>query len=281
MRDALLVFCGFPSAFAQPPGTPPPDGVFDQSTDSDSIALPIDAFLFLSESENQVVVPAMTWEELQRLMKLDNGNDVQRDSYTYQSLEISGTTNEGRAELEVVLRAAVESTANRWVSIPLRMENFHKLSAPDVSGVDEFYIRWLPNGNGYQLMVKSDSASELVMRMRFSARVETGALSRSLEFRLPDLPSKVNLVTDTKNATGEVTGRGDETVIPKLGEDERTQFVIESSGGIFSLHWGEIVQLGTTAIVGRRKSNHRTLVSARKSADRNRPYEHSNPARFD
>jgi len=58
-------------------------------------------------------MPGLTWEELQRLMDLDVGINANRDTYTYQSLEISGTTDQGRAELEVVLRASVKPTEGR------------------------------------------------------------------------------------------------------------------------------------------------------------------------
>jgi hypothetical protein len=237
----IFVVFGSMAVIAQPPGTAPPEKVFEGQAEADSGSLTIDAFLFRSDTENQVMMPGLTWEELQRLIDLDNGNEIQRDTYTYQSLEISGSTIEGRAELEVVLRATVEPTGGEWTTIPLKMGNFLQRFSPDVSGVDEFDTRLMPDGLGYQLLVKADRASEVVLRMWFSARVENGSLSRSLDFRLPDVPSKVVLETDTKNATGEVIGRGDETATTEVGEDERTTFVIESSGGTFSFHWGETV----------------------------------------
>ncbi len=241
---ALLTCCSSQNVSAQPAGTPPPKNVFDkergEAQQSEQPALPIDAFLFLSESENQVVMPGMTWEKLQHLIDLEAGADVQRDRYTYQSLEITGSTDEGRAELEIVLRVSVDPTEDRWISIPLNMGNFHQLAPPDVTGVDEYDTRLLPDGKGYQLMVKTDSSAEVVLRMLVSSRVQTGSQTRSLEFRLPDVPSKVVITTDSQNATGEVMGRGDETAIPSVGDNNRTKFSIESSGGTFSLRWGEL-----------------------------------------
>lgn len=236
---ALFFFAGTASIVAQPPGTQPPKNIFDKQKESESPNLPIRAFLFLSESGNPVIMPGMTWEKLQRLMDLDGGNDGERDKYTYQSLAISGSTDGGRAELEIVLKASVEPTANRWISIPLKMGNFHQLAPPDVTGVDEYNTRLLPDGTGYQLRVKTDIDADVVLRLRAAARVQSGSLSRSLEFRLPDVASKVELKTDSKNATGEVMGRGDETAIPEVGEDELTKFSVESSGGTFFLRWGE------------------------------------------
>ncbi len=234
---AAVVGWGPPRLYGQPPGTPPPEEILDdQKTDPES--LPIRAFLFLSDTGNPVIMPGLNWEELQRLMDLDAGNGAQRDAFTYQSLEISGEADDGRAELEVVLCASVEPTKGRWISIPLKMGNFHKYAPPDVTGVAEYYIKLLPDGLGYQLMVKSDTSAELTLRMEMKARVENVSLSRSLEFRLPDVPSKVALSTDTKDAAGDVIGRGDETMI-SIADADRTKFLIESSGGTFSLRWGK------------------------------------------
>lgn len=184
-------------------------------------------------------MPGMTWEKLQRLMDLDAGNDAQRDAFTYQALEIVGAIEDGRAELEIVLRAAVQPTEGKWISIPLKMGNFHQVPPYGVTGVDQYNIQMLPEGEGYDLRVKTDAVANVVLRMRMTARVDKGAISQSIEFRLPDVPSKVELTTDLKNAIGEVMGRGDETTVRQVGEDDRTKFLIESSGGNFFARWGQ------------------------------------------
>ena len=238
---------------AQPPGTLPPADVFNKDNpvgqEAKPESLPIDAFLFLSESENQVVMPGMTWEKLQQLIDLEAGYDAKRDQYSYQSLEITGSTDQGRAELEVVFRISVEATENRWISIPLKMGNFHQLAPADVTGVDQYDTRLMPDGQGYQMVVKTDNHADVVLRMLVSSRVETGSQTRSLEFRLPDVPSKVVITTDAQNARGEVMGRGDETAIPTVSDNDHTQFAIESSGGTFSLRWGELAGSGKTPLL--------------------------------
>ena len=69
-----------------------------------------------------------------------------------------------------------------------------------------------PDGSGYVLKVKTDTPSEAMLRMRVSARVATSSAARSLDFRLPDVPSKIELETDAENVSGEVVGRGDEAI---------------------------------------------------------------------
>jgi hypothetical protein len=233
----LLLACGpWPGAAAQPPGTPPPEKVFEPPADSEQ--LPIDAFMFLSDSENQVLVPSMTWEQLQRLLANDPQPELDRNAFSYQSLSINATADQSRADLQVVLRAAVQPTGQQWVSIPLEMGNFHQVAPPDVTGVDEYDTRLLPDGGGYQLVVKSDTASEVVVRMRMSARVEQGSSARTLEFRLPAVSARVELTTDTDQAIGEVMGRGDETVVTESAPGSPTIFKVDSSGGSFTLRWG-------------------------------------------
>lgn len=224
---------------AQPPGTPPPGDVFEPSADDGPEALPIRAFLFLSESGNPVVMPGLTWEELQRLMDLDAGNDASVGAYSYQSLEIRGSVQQGRAAVEVELQVTVEPTGGNWVSIPLRMGNFRRVSPPDVSGADQHTTQLLPDGQGYQLLVKCDRRQDVAFRMRATARVESGRQQQSLEFRLPDVPTKIQLTTETAQPRGEVIGRGDEFVATQAREDQRTDLIVESSGGNFLLRWGE------------------------------------------
>ena len=196
--------------------------------------------MFESVSGNPVMMPGISWEELDRLMNQDAGIDAARQRFSYQSLEISGSTQQERAELQVVLRLSIEPTEGRWVSIPLRMDNFHRLAPPDVSGVDEYVMSLAPDGSGYVLKVKTDTPSEAMLRMRVSARVATSSAARSLDFRLPDVPSKVELETEAENVSGEVVGRGDEAIQPSAMAGGRTKFTVDSGGSTFSIRWGRL-----------------------------------------
>ncbi len=228
-------------ATAQPPGTLPPEQIFDRRAEPESEGIPVQAFMFLSESKTEVVMPSLTWEELQRLLDLDTGMDTANQSFGYESLEIRGSTEGERAEMEVVLRLSIEPTQGRWVSIPLRMGNFHRLDPPDVSGVDEYYMTLAPDDSGYLLFAKTDTRSNAMLKMRVSARVDDHSSVRTLQFRLPDVPAKVELTTDSENITGEVIGRGDEVVAPpKRIAGGRTAFSIDSGGGTFTLRWGNL-----------------------------------------
>lgn len=239
LASLFLVLSIISKCAAQPPGTPPPKLPADSGADQESDSLPIRAFMFESETGNPVMMPEISWEELERLLDLDAGIDAERQAFSYQSLEISGSAGRERAELEVVLRLAIEPTEGRSVSIPLRMDNFHRLAPPDVSGVDEYQMSLAADGSGYVLRVKTDAASEAMLRMRVSARVSSSSAARSLDFRLPDVTTKVDLETDAENVSGEVVGRGYEVIQTSL-TGGGTRFTVDSGGGTFSIRWGRL-----------------------------------------
>ena len=224
---------------AQAPGTPPPDGVLPSLPGANQSALPIKGFLFLDESRTPVLVPGLSFEELERLQNLEAGIDSRTQAYDLQSLDIRGSAAGGRAELEVVIRLAVETTEGKSLSIPLGMPNFHLLAPPDVSGLDEYRTGVASDGLGYVLIVKTERRRQVVIRMSVSARVEDGSI-RSLDFQLPDVPSVVRIDTGQSNVSGEIVGRGDEVLQPTGEEFGPVGFVVESGGGSFTLRWGKL-----------------------------------------
>lgn len=238
---ALVLSFGCGDAFAQPPGTTPNRDVFLQDR-ADAQGLPIRAFMFLRESGNVVLMPGLTWEEYERLSNLNSGVDTTRQAFSYQSLTISGDANQKRAEMEVSLRLAIAPTEDRWVSIPLRMSNFHRLAPPDVSGVDEYFMTLAPEDSGHLLFVKSSTQQDALLRMRVSARVDASSAAKTLDFQLPDVPSKVDMKVDSMGISGEVIGRGDETITTESQAGRRTQFTVESGGGNYSLRWGSLAR---------------------------------------
>lgn len=235
-----VLFC-YGLSSAQPPGTDPPADVFPAARSTTDGApqdeLPIRAFMFLSESDSPVMMPGMTWEELERLQNLDFGIEVPTQAFSYEEMEISGEAAERRAELSVTLKIAIDSTDGRWVPIPLRMGNFHRLAPPDVSGVEEYFMTLKPDRGGYLLWVKTKARRNATLQMRVSARVDTTS-AQSLEFQLPDVAAKVKLVTDGRDVSGDIIGQGYDTIEPKELPGGRTEFLIESVGGTFTVRWG-------------------------------------------
>ena len=198
--------------------------------------LPIDAFLFLSESGSQVVVPGTTWEQLEKLKRLEGGTQTDSDRYVFQSLKISGATDSGRAEMEVTIQLNIEPTEGRFAKIPLGMNNFHLLAPVNVSGVTEHAMVIAENGGGYQWWVRTDTASKAKLKMKVSARVESAPAS-SLNFKLPNVPSTIALKVDAQDVKGEVISNLEEVVTSKAINEKKTLVSVESNGGDFLLRW--------------------------------------------
>ncbi len=242
----ILVLAGLvsqaPVGFAQPPGTTPTRDVFEQQQEDgvDSQGLPIRAFMFLSESDNVVLMPGLSWEEFERLSNPDSAVDAKQQSFSYQSLTIKGDADQERFEGEVVIHVLIAPTQGQWIRIPLRMGNFHRLAPPDVTGVDEYFMTLTPDGSGHLLLVKTDKQQEATLRMQVSARVVESSVARTLEFQLPDVPSKVDVDVDANSIEGEILGRGDEVLKTKGNAGRATKFLIESGGGNYALRWGSL-----------------------------------------
>jgi hypothetical protein len=222
-------------ATAQPPGSLPPREAFDQRDGE----IPVRGFIFLNESGSQVMMPGMTWEDYERWLNAESDLDEGRQPYSFQSLDIRGSTDDGRAEMDVILKLSLESTGDGWVKVPLQMGNFHLLAPPDVSGIDEYSITLEPETSGYVLAVKTANVTDAMVRMKVSCRVENQSI-RAIDMRLPDVPSRIELTVDASRVNGEIVGRGDETITTGAVGDQRTQFLIESGGGNFSLRFGKL-----------------------------------------
>ncbi|HBV66472.1 MAG TPA: hypothetical protein DEF45_26045 [Rhodopirellula sp.] len=224
---------------AQPPGTTPNRDVFSQQQDGvDASGLPIRAFMFLSESDNVVLMPGLSWEEFERLSNPDSVVDSNQQLFSFQSIAVKGEVEAERFEGEVSLGILVAPSQGQWIRIPLQMGNFHRLKAPDITGVENYFMTLTSDGSGHLLLVKTDQQQEVKLRMEVSARVVSSTVAKTLDFKLPSAPSKVDLTVGAVGVEGEIVGRGDEVLQTKVVQAIGTNFQIESGGGNYSLRWG-------------------------------------------
>ena len=231
-------FCAA-AVFAQPPGTTPNRDVFLQQQDGvDASGLPIRAFMFLSESDNVVLMPGLSWEEFERLSDPDSAVDSNQQLFSFQSMTVKGEVEAERFEGEVSLRILVVPSQGQWIRIPLQMGNFHRLKAPDITGIENYFMTLTSDGSGHLLLVKTDQQQEVNLRMEVSARVVASTVAKTLDFKLPSAPSKVDLTVGAVGVEGEIVGRGDEVLQTKVVQATGTNFQIESGGGNYSLRWG-------------------------------------------
>ena len=223
-------------AAGQPPGTDPPRPVVESDDSEPPNGLRAEGFYFLDQTGTPVLVPGMSWEELERLRDMRDGVDSRSQAYIFESLEISGSASGGRAELDVSVGLTVEPTGDRRVAVPLRMSTFHLLQVREVTGVDAYWVTVTEDGSGYQLWVQTSERASVKVGLSMSARVERGPPGR-IRLDLPEVPSVVRVKVDEPDLNGEVSGRGDEVVQAEPLGDGRTELMVESSGGNFDLGW--------------------------------------------
>ncbi|MEO1526035.1 MAG: hypothetical protein AAFX06_11405 [Planctomycetota bacterium] len=239
----LLLFAWCTLSSAQPPGTfPPAEVVRPAANGAESDQLPIKGFYFLDATKNPVLVPGMTYE---RLTELDSESNRQSRRYIFEQVKISGRVEGSRAEMMVEVQLDLESTGGEILAIPLRMENFHRISPPEFlegsDGDGTLAITTEESTGGYLLLASSSADKKISFRMRMSSRVDAGSAS-VMQFSLPTAPVVVELTTDSRDARGEIMNRNDEVLETRQDKSGRSQFLVESGGGRFTLRWGAIEQ---------------------------------------
>ncbi len=194
-----------------------------------------DAFYFLDEFGNRVMLPGLTFEEIDRLLKSDSGYAPNATPYTFEGISITGSARETEAELAVTVKINVAATPGEYVAIPLSMSTFHLRGPADVTGVEESGMKWLEEG-GSLLWVRADQPRKVEVIMRVVTRVgnDSGA---GIEFRLPLAPTNISINVAGEGLSANVLGRGDEIVRTSSGEPGNTKVEIECTGGDFSLQW--------------------------------------------
>ena len=85
------------------------------------------AFFFLDQTGTPVMMPGMSWEELDRLQGIREGLAPAGKPFIFESLEIDGVARGARAEVDVRLRLTVEPTGDRRIAIPLKMSGLFLL----------------------------------------------------------------------------------------------------------------------------------------------------------
>jgi hypothetical protein len=234
----LTAFVSSLCSFAQPPEFPPAEVLQSRPEASDQSKIPIKGILFLDKWKNPIFVPRMSYE---RLMELESGQKNQASRYIIGGIDIEGRVEENRAALSVTVRLTVDATGGETITIPLAMNNFHLLFPPEFlsgsEGGNQFAIEVNRESGGYQLLASTESDCEVEFRMQMSARVDT-SLAQSLDFRLPLAPVTLKLTSDSVDAVGEIINRDDDAIRTVQNEAGRSEFLVESGGGRFTLRWG-------------------------------------------
>ncbi|MEM6365050.1 MAG: hypothetical protein AAF745_11525, partial [Planctomycetota bacterium] len=194
---------------AQPPGTLPPASWLE----GDVEGIKPEAFLFLDESRTPVVVPRMSFEEIDRLRRTQSNQTQAAQVGTLKSCDIDAVVRGQRALLTVRLIIRVEERPSG--PIDLGFSGFHLLRPATVSGLPGAWVRLKSASLESNA---SMSADESQRRLRSDL---TGAASPS-----PDL-GEVNQPNPTGSSSLASSTLGYELAVPARPNDA----VVDSNPG--------------------------------------------------
>lgn len=231
--SALLVtvLVSAPSLFAQGQVNPPEK--LPKVLDG---AIKPDAFYATDKNGSMILLPGMTFEEIDQLQKAKAGLLQLEKPYAFERVSIEGTADDVRADLNINFVIGIVSTTGSRIVIPLKMEGFHIHTPPDVVGVEEYGFDFDRKLGGHLLWVRAETPRRVEVRIRASSRA-SGDSGPGLELRLPTAPTSIELKVRGDNLDASVVGRGDEVVETAPGEAGQTVVSVESSGDEFTLNW--------------------------------------------
>ncbi|MEM6687838.1 MAG: hypothetical protein AAF664_00335, partial [Planctomycetota bacterium] len=242
------------------PGTMPP-------TDFE---LNFDAFMFLDRSGNRAYVPGMTFEDYTRMREARSESSLtgSEEDYQFDRAIITTKITEQRAELDIRFSLRLTRLSGSPIRIPLGLNNFHLLESPIVEGVNFPNFVQVEDRDGYfwnaqpptqDQSVEVTPSVPLTIRLKMAAKVDP--LGPSLTFRLPNLPTTIEMEVDQEEALIQTSGdqivnritsletnasrTGGGTGRPK-NPSEKSAAVIESSGGQIVVSWKRQQQAETS-----------------------------------
>ncbi|MEM9364963.1 MAG: DoxX family protein [Planctomycetota bacterium] len=229
--------------------------------------------MFLDETGTPVVMPRLTFEELDRLQRLDLGIQGSEERHQIERIDIQARVNGNRVAMEVVIDLRLEppvrqvasngTLSSRTYSIDLAMSDLHLVQVLSVDGISNARFSFEERGEtasaGYRLRVPWASSGDLRLRLKMSTAVTRQGLNQAtLNLNLPRAPTKVDLKIDARDqlrwwdrelrltgeplapgatvVTAEIVGNRRDLIRPM--EDARSgRFAIESNGGELGVLW--------------------------------------------
>ncbi|MEM1224873.1 MAG: hypothetical protein AAGJ40_04215 [Planctomycetota bacterium] len=141
----LVGFGPTKAGHAQPPGTPPPNELMRDGIQG----VRPEAFLFLDETGTQVVMPGMTFEELERLQRRGGGETRFDERASVIGCQIDGSVRGLRAELRVQLDIRIASPIDRLsrleiddpIVVDLAMGGMNLLRPASIEGAEGAFVQ--------------------------------------------------------------------------------------------------------------------------------------------
>jgi len=195
-----------------------------------------DAFYAVDKNGFRVMLPGMTFEEIDRLRKAAAGFEQAAKQYTIEQIAVEGTADDVRAELAITMIINFPVSSETRIIVPLEMEGFHPQGPADVVGVEEYGFDFAAGSGGHLLWVRIDQPRRVEVRIRAVSRTSTTG-GTGLEVKLPMAPAQLKLKVRGENLEASIVGRGDEIVETEGSESGQTAINVQCSGNDFTVNW--------------------------------------------
>jgi hypothetical protein len=238
---ALLAWHGI--VLAQPKETPKEETPIPPTAGTKVPAVPgklgaqeLDSLYFRDSKGNLVLVPGMTFEKLEKLLKSEQGLvPAQAPSFVLEGLSISGSVENQLATMEVT--ATIRIRDEGWIHVPLKMNKGVLRDNPKYTGPGEQFTTF-DAGEGYQCWLKGADAKPHVVKLTVVYPVHgTGAQSR-LEMLLPRATeSSLKLVVPLERAESSLKTGNEGIVSVRSSGGGKSEVEVIGSGGDLQLTW--------------------------------------------
>ncbi len=237
----LVALLGWPAVAQSQPDEPPKKEapappVAGTKVPTMAGANDLDSLYFRDSKGNLVLVPGMTFEKLEKLLKLEQGlAPAQAPAYVLDGLSISGSVQNQRATLDVI--ATIRVRDEGWVRVPLKMNKGVLRDVPKYTGTGEQFTTF-DAGEGYQCWLKGASAKPHVVRLTFMVSVHESGTQSRLEMLLPRATeSSLKLLVPLERAEGSLKIGNEGIVSTRPSGGGKSEVEVIGAGGDLQLTW--------------------------------------------
>ncbi len=228
-----------PSTSPQTPIVGPPNSPIL----SDSALKPDAFYTYEKETGNRVMLPGMTFAEIQRMIDRETGLLRTVELYSFEGTEVVAKVTGNQADLQIAIRLRVDPSVDQWTRVPLLLPGAYLVEPLVVEGADEYHVEIINPAPSekepsfqYQLRLRVAAPQAITVRGHFRGQVIDQAGQNSLALQLPAAPTQLTVQLPKADWDVQVSGRGEE-LRAETNVENTTQLTIDSDGGNLAVRW--------------------------------------------
>lgn len=254
---AIALLCALAGGVtAQPPNESPPKENRAETRPANGRPAEIreekpDVYYLRDEKGNLVLVPTFSFEEWERLMKLDIGRGpAQPPPYTFlgeSSLAAVVTSEHVNIEARFRVRLAELPPApsagtatgedERWVRVPLRFGNAALTEPPKSTNNEGLIVEFDPKTESYVAWFHGKGGSEHDISLRLVRPIQRAGDEKRLTLACPPVPTRMSLQISAPRATAEVLNATTSILKTEHSAGATTTVTVVGASGDFQVGW--------------------------------------------